>query len=242
MAWAHVRTEAGARALVFGDSQTEFMGEAVASRLRGMGHTADVSVHKGHTSHDLVDDARAELGTSLGPAESYDLVYIFAGGNDARKPRRNFSSSVAELVQTFPAPVWWTGPAPQTRIGDMAYAATVWGSPPSSAEAFLGDKAARREAYNARLGPQVQGAGGTYLDLRQAELGGTEQAPGVFFPDLADGVHVTGDTAERAADWIVEQSAPGASRVPAGTWIAIGGGALALLALAAVLMRRRRRN
>ena len=237
----HWHPETGARALVFGDSQTEFVGEAVASRLRALGHSADVSVHKGHTSTRLVDDARAELGTSLGSADSYDLVYLFAGGNDARKTGQDFSSSVAELVQIFPTAPWWVGPAPQTRIGDMEYAASVWGSPPSSAEAFLGDKAQRREAYSAQLGPQVQAAGGRYLDLRHAGLGGTEQAPGVFFPDLADGVHVTGNTAEAAADWIVEQSAPGGSRAPVAMWIALGGGALALVALVAVVARRRRK-
>ena len=199
------------RALVFGDSQTEGLGGAVAGLLRANGHMADVVTHKGYTTERLVESAKSELTgspTGLGAATSYDVVFIFSGGNDARK-HRDFGPWVTELVRMFrPGTVWWTGPAPQTRIGAMEYARQAWNLPASAGpDYFQGQKAAEREAYNVHLRGQVEAAGATYLDLRNAGLGGADQGAGAFFPDLADGVHVTGPVAAAGAQWIYDRYA-----------------------------------
>jgi ketosteroid isomerase-like protein len=220
------------RALVFGDSQTEALGEVVAGHLRQAGFTTDVVVHKGYTSEKLLSAAQSELTSKAGRAlpQDYEVVFLFAGGNDARK-NRDFGSSVLGLVSLFrPGAVWWTGPGPQTRMANAAYGKAAWKLPKSAGpDYWLGERAAEREAYNLILGPQVAAAGGNYLDLRQAGLGGRNQGGGVTFPDLADGVHVTGATAVEAGSWVYHQYASplwGALRRYA--WVApvLGGGAL----------------
>ena len=62
------------RALVFGDSQTEALGEVVAGYLRGAGLQADVVVHKGYTSEKLLAAAQSELNPKAGRALPSDYL------------------------------------------------------------------------------------------------------------------------------------------------------------------------
>jgi len=200
--------EANRRALVFGDSQTEAMGGALADLLRQRGYEVEVSVNKGYTTKRLYE----KLVEIYDPGIPPDLVFFFAGGNDARKGK-DFGESVRDLVGYANAwggtPVFWTGPAPQTRIADKAEATAVFGlSPDVRDDYWLGDRSAQREEYNRKLRAQVEATGATFIDLRDAGLGGPMQ--GEFpFPDLADGVHVTGETAQRAAEHIAALALPG---------------------------------
>jgi len=194
----------GKSALVFGDSQTEFMGEELAKILRADGYAVQVDVNKGFTSAKLYD----RLQDIYDPAAPPEIVFIFAGGNDARK-NRDFSESVASLIQ-YANPlgstrVFWVGPPPQTRIGSSAAAKAAFGISRPVGDPHWLKSTPQREAYNAALKTQVEQAGATFLDVRDAGLGGSDQA-GVTWPDQPDGVHTENPTAKSAAQWIFSKS------------------------------------
>ena len=185
------------RVLIYGDSQGEFMGANLAELFQAEGDQTTLIYRKGYTSEQLLEKAQQEINGA-----DFDRVVILAGGNDAREGG-DFGASVAGLIGMFPAgSVYWVGPAPQTAIGSMEYASQIWSSPVGAPNHFLGESWDTREAYNRQLANQVGAAGGTYLDLRDARLGGPVQKGTTQFPTLADGVHVTGQTAADAAAWI----------------------------------------
>ena len=216
-------------ALVFGDSQTEFMGEELAKILRADGFTVNVDVNRGFTSKKLLQ----RLEEIYDPGFPPEYVFIFAGGNDARK-NKDFSASVKGLIDYANAigstKVFWIGPPPQTKIGSSAAAKAAFGLSRPDGDPHWLKSTPQREAYNAALKPQVEQAGATFLDVREAGLGGEDQA-GVIWPNQPDGVHTENPTARAAAQWIASKSIPKPSRSFVLPLIGLGALALAFIVL-----------
>lgn len=216
-------------ALVFGDSQTEFMGEELAKILRDDGFTVDVDVNRGFTSKKLLQ----RLEEIYDPGMPPEYVFIFAGGNDARK-NKDFSESVKGLVEYANAigsvRVFWVGPPPQTRIGDPSAAKSAFGLTRPEGDPYWFKSTPQREAYNDKLRSQVEQAGAVFLDVRNAGLGGEDQS-GVVWPRQPDGVHTEGETAKQAASWIASQAMPSSAASKGSIMpLALGGAAVAAIA------------
>jgi len=176
------------------------------------------------------------------PTSEYDIVFMFAGGNDTNAPGRwnrfylNTGGSVSRLASLFGSKLIWIGPAPSTRIT----AQRVLSRPAigGNAELYLSGATAnvdgtpmvaaqRREEYNNRLKRTLANTGVLYLDVREIPSrslpGAVEQLPGIYFPNLGDGLHIHSGangrtTVDRISSWVLEKAQNTASaNVAAGT-------------------------
>lgn len=184
------------QALVFGDSQTQGIGKALEPLLAAKGMTVKAIRHSGKSTAKLLTIAKASINPS-----QYDVIYLFAGGND---PSVNTGPVMDMLAYLQGAKrVVWIGPPPATEIGNLSLARKVFGSKVKHAKYWItSGTAATREAKNAAFKDAVTPTYATYYDVRDAFA---------QFPPQADGIHVKGDTAAQIAHNLVNLPAPGVS-------------------------------
>ncbi|MDO8597260.1 MAG: hypothetical protein Q7R45_11615, partial [Sulfuricaulis sp.] len=182
------------RALIVGTSQAEASaaGGVLEKLLKLQGY--EVSRHAKHGANIR---QTADLVRSL-PQQAYDIAIVFQWDADANMQH------VQAIVDGIDAPlVYWYGASPATRITNMASAkaafpkvdsADYWFSPAS------GPYAQVREDKNAKLkGYFAKSKKVRYVDWRDLQWVNDEVQPnGVSFPNLPDGIHVTGSIAKEA--------------------------------------------
>jgi len=172
------------------------------------------------------------------PTSEYDIVFMFAGGNDTNAVGKWYSTylntggSVSRLASLFGSKLIWIGPAPSTRITGRVPLERAGGNadiyltgPTARVDGTPMTAAQRREEYNNKLkitlanrpgflGDEAN-TGVLYLDVRDIPSrslpGAVEQLPGVYFPNLGDGLHIHSGThgrttVERVSSWAVEQA------------------------------------
>jgi len=162
------------------------------------------------------------------PTAEYDIVFMFAGGNDTNAVGKwnstylNTGGSVSRLASLFGSKLVWIGPAPSTRITGRTPLARAGGNadiyltgPTARVDGTPMVAAQRREEYNNRLKRILANTGVLYLDVRDIPSrslpGAVEQLPGVYFPNLGDGLHIHSGahgrtTVDRVSSWVVEQA------------------------------------
>ena len=173
------------RSLVFGDSQAQAMGPALARLVGG----ADVVAHPGKS--------RSSLKALLPHGGPWERAWVFAGGNDASGAS---ALAVVDLLRTVPAQhVTYVPPPPMTHATDPGRLKSVFGQ--TDPDHWLqSGKAQAREAKAATFAEAARHAGFDVADLRD----GLQP-----FPDLPDGVHVTGPVADQAVGWLARRAARG---------------------------------
>ena len=176
-------------ALIIGDSQAGGAGAKLAARLQADGYTVTRKWKDGGNGRDVAKLAHDQSG------KPWSLVVVFHGGDDG-----GTWAVQQEVPALFPgASLVWYGSSPATRIASMATAKAVFGSKVKGPLQWFDDgTAAAREKRN-QLMPGHLPAGVVYVDWRDLQLpGAVTQASGVAFPDLQDGIHVTGSIATAA--------------------------------------------
>jgi hypothetical protein len=194
-------------ALIVGHSQAGngATGQALAKLLSAQGWQVDRHFKSGATTGQIRDMVAAlpAQGVSL----PVDLAVVFANKLDA--------SAVDDIVQRLSGcgQIVWYGAPPATRIKNLSTARAVFSPSISSADHwFTSGEADAREADNAKMSDYFRVRQGvvpyhkiTYVDWRKLSWqGATLQPNGVLFPDLVDGIHVTGSVAQQAvnsANW-----------------------------------------
>lgn len=183
-----------ARAFIVGDSQSEGAGAYLQKRLERDGYTVERSAKHGADSAGVLELARKREG------QIYDLVVVFSGSTAAGAP------AAREIPKLFPsAKMYWYGSGPATQIVSLSTARAVFGKKVTDEGYwFSSGEAAAREARNLEL-PKLLPATVQYVDWRSLSLpNAVVQPSGVRFPNLTDGIHITGSTAAAAfegANW-----------------------------------------
>jgi len=170
--------------------------------LEQEGHEVQRVGKPGQSSGKLTNTAR---GLGL-PKQSWDRVYILAGGNDTLN-----TDAYRELISLWSAPVVAVSQPPATLIGDKGLGKRMFGISEAnfSPDYFFPKTAASREkkneAYKGVVGElQKSGVEALYLDVRDFDLPeAVEQPSGVVFPVQPDGIHVEGRTARAVAQQVV---------------------------------------
>ena len=176
------------RAFIVGDSQAQGAGAFLQKRLERDGWLVDRSSKHGAGSAEVLKLAEAQAG------ERYDLVVVFSGSTAGGAPA---AKQIPKLFST--AKIYWYGSGPATTIKNLSTARAVFGKKVTDAQYwFESGEAGAREQRNAEmptlLPPSVQ-----YVDWRSLTLpDAVIQPSGVTFPNLNDGIHVTGATAQAA--------------------------------------------
>ena len=148
----------------------------------------DRSAKHGAGSAEVLKLAEAQAG------EQYELVVVFSGSTAGGAPA---AKQIPKLFSS--AKIYWYGSAPATTIKNLTTARAAFGKKVSDANYwFSSGEAAAREQRNAEL-PAMLPPNVQYVDWRSLLLpDAVTQPSGVRFPDLQDGIHVTGSTAEAA--------------------------------------------
>lgn len=108
--------------LIFGDSQAGGVGRGLAQAIAQSGRTVDVSSHTGDSTREL-----AQKFAQYPRVGEFDVVVIFAGGNDGDRDYSADFRAMVERALAVGAKVVAFGPLPVTEIGDMSTARAVWG-------------------------------------------------------------------------------------------------------------------
>ena len=183
--------------LIIGDSQTHTVGKVLQNLLRGKGDTVTRIPLSGYSTSKLFTYAKDKISP-----DQYQLVYIFAGGNDY-KPTPALVMSFANFFKN--AKVVWVGPPPATRISDLSKARKVFGSKVSGPDYWiktgLFDK---RNKTNEVYKKAIAQTDAFYADPRSL-------LPD--FPSQPDGIHVQGESAMKIAEKLQDYP-PGFPLIP----------------------------
>lgn len=206
--------------LIIGDSQAQGAGNVLASRLRSAGQTVHVFAKPGASSAGVLAIAQEAADQYSNP----DMVVVFSGSTAAGAP------AAAGIPALFPAAMmYWYGSAPATQIGSVAYAQSVFGDKVTDVNYwFTCGEAADREKRNIELKVKLP-TSVRYVDWRNLVFPDAQVQPsGVSFPNLTDGIHITGQHAKDAfslANWPPSE--------PKSAWGGVALVGLGLLAFAA---------
>lgn len=170
--------------LIIGDSQSQGIGVRLAALLKSKGDKVTRISRPGYGTKQILQTAR----TLVTPSK-YDLVFVFAGGNQTwgkhpSVPLKVSRAAVTGLLNYLrPAGhVVWVGPPPATKITNLTLSKKVFGGKPTSSEYwFATGTARRREQKNVIYSEIVGGSPASYYDVRD-----------LFdvFPAQPDGIHV----------------------------------------------------
>lgn len=177
-----------ARAFIVGDSQAEGAGAYLQKRLQRDGWAVDRSAKHGAGSSEVLALAEKQQNNV------YDLIVVFSGSTAGGAPA---AKGIPSLWPS--AKIYWYGSGPATVINKLSTARAVFGKKVSDDHYwFNSGEAAAREQRNAEL-PKLLPANVQYVDWRSLTLpNATVQPSGVRFPNLNDGIHITGDAAQAA--------------------------------------------
>jgi hypothetical protein len=180
------------KAVIVGDSQAQGAGPYLRDRLRDdFGYTVPPPYAKaGAGSVGVLERAIAAAADH----PDANLIVVFSGSTEKDATAGKGIDSLWPDAQII-----WYGSAPATTILDLAYARKVFGTKVfDSGYWFTSGEAAAREKRNMQL-PQLLPARVQYVDWRSLSLPDAVMQPsGVRFPDLKDGIHITGDVARAA--------------------------------------------
>lgn len=209
-------------ALIIGNSQAEngATGQLLGKQLEQQGYVVTRRAKHGATASDVVN-----LISQL-PKLDYDLAIVFSKPDSSMK-------SVEAIVQLLSncKQIYWYGPPPATQITNLSLARNVFS--PSITDTihwFTSGEAAQREKDNSKLktyfinNPRVR-----YVDWRTLKWDAPATQPnGVVFPNLPDGIHVTGSVAKQAISTKNWPPRSGTAMDPLLPWLIAGAGAVYL--------------
>jgi len=177
------RLSVGERVLIFGDSQAGGLGRGMAQAIAQSGRTVDVSSHTGDTTRELA--AKFAEYPRVG---SYDVVVLFAGGNDGDRDYSADFRGMVERALAVGAKVVALGPLPVTEIGDMSRARAVWGPGVEQPSHFFDTGYARdMAAVRGRFRRSLAGL----RDVRYFDVGEVFSDAQMRYGLAPDGVHGT---------------------------------------------------
>lgn len=181
------------KALIYGDSQTHYVGKEIEKILKAQGFAVTRVAKAGKDTAWLEQYAAKTL-----PATGWSQVYLLTGGNDY-SPQ---VSSLSKLLTYFKAPkVIYIPMPPATQITNLPLAEKVWGSA-SSKNKFFPQTATKREERLKVYRAAASELGVTVKDPRDTPWFSVQpvtQPSGVAFPSQPDGIHVQSGAADVAA-------------------------------------------
>jgi len=181
------------KALIFGDSQTGYVGKEIEKILKAQGFAVTRVVKAGKSTAWLEQYAAKTF-----PATGWSQVYLLTGGNDY-SPQ---VSSLSKLLTYFKSPkVIYIPLPPATQITNLPLAKKVWGSA-SSKNKFFPQTAAKREEKLKAYKATANELGVTVKDPRDTPWSTVQpvtQPSGVVFPSQPDGIHAQSGAADIAA-------------------------------------------
>lgn len=178
------------KAVIVGDSQAQGAGPYLRDRLRDdFGYTVPSPYGKhGAGSVGVLEVAKAAAVDH----PDADLVVVFSGSVEKNAIA---GQGIADLWPD--AQIVWYGSAPATKIVDLSHAKSVFGSHVKDTNYwFTSGEADAREKRNQQL-PALLPKRIQYMDWRTLALpNAVAQPSGVSFPNLIDGIHITGAIAK----------------------------------------------